>query len=203
MAVFRIALTEEEQRVVNAERDNLTQALHDHARLVRVPCHHAATLATLDRVREELVVLHGREPTLAEMAAASAMSPAEVETLRTVARPPISLDEAFVADTPLQESLSDTRSEDPSLLADRHLLKDRLAEMLRCLAPRDREVIELRYGLKDGQARTLEEVAGVLGVTRERVRQIESRGLLRLRQTGRSRLPEGFADAGAAAGDAW
>jgi RNA polymerase primary sigma factor len=158
---------------------------------VRVPCHHAATLATLDRVREEMVVLHGREPTLAEMAAASAMSPAEVETLRTATRPPISLDEAFVADTTLRESLSDTRSADPSLLADQHLLKARMAEMLRCLASRDREVIELRYGLKDGQARTLEEVAGVLGVTRERVRQIESRGLLRLRQTERSQFLEG------------
>jgi RNA polymerase primary sigma factor len=184
-------------------RQGITQALHDHARLVRVPCHHAATLATLDRVREELMVLLGREPTLAEMAAASGMSPAEVETLRTVARPPISLDEAFVADTPLQESLSDTRSEDPALLADQHLLKDRMAEVLRCLAPRDREVIELRYGLKDGQARTREEVAGVLGVTRERVRQIEARGLSRLRQTGRSRLLEGFAQAGEAAADAW
>jgi RNA polymerase primary sigma factor len=184
-------------------RQGITQALHDHARLVRVPCHQAATLAALDRVREELMVLLGREPTLAEMAAASGMSPAEVETLRTVARPPISLDEAFVADTPLQESLSDTRAADPSLLADRHLLKDRIAEMLRCLAPRDREVIELRYGLKDGQARTLDKIAGVLGVTRERVRQIEARGLLRLRQTGRSQLLEGFPDAGEAAGAAW
>jgi RNA polymerase primary sigma factor len=184
-------------------RQGITRALHDHARLVRVPCHHAATLAALDRVREELVVLHGREPTLAEMAAASEMSPAEVLSLRTVTRHPISLDEAFVADSTLQESLSDTRAEDPALLADRHLLKDRIAEMLRCLASRDREVIELRYGLKDGEARTLEEVAGVLGVTRERVRQIESRGLLRLRQTGRGQLLEGFAHAGEAAGDAW
>jgi RNA polymerase primary sigma factor len=184
-------------------RQGIIWALHDHPRLVRVPCHHAATLATLDRVREELVVLHGREPTLAEMAAASEMSPTEVESLRTVARHPISLDEAFVDDTTLRESLSDTRAADPALLADQHLLKDRIAEMLRCLAPRDREVIELRYGLKDGHARTLEEVAGVLGVTRERVRQIEARGLSRLRQTERSQLLEGFAHAGEAAGDAW
>jgi RNA polymerase primary sigma factor len=184
-------------------RQGIIRALHDHARLVRVPCHHAATLATLDRVREELVVLHGREPTLAEMAAASDMSPADVESLQTVARHPISLDETFVADTTLQESLSDTRAEDPARLADQHLLKDRIAEVLRCLVPRDREVIELRYGLKDGQTRTLDEIAGVLGVTRERVRQIEARGLSRLRQTESSQLVEGFPHAGEADGDVW
>jgi RNA polymerase primary sigma factor len=126
-----------------------------------------------------------------------------VEALRAVARHPLSLDEAFVEDTTLHESLSDTRAADPAVLADQHLLKDRMAAVLRCLASRDREVIELRYGLKDGQARTLEEVAGVLGVTRERVRQIEARGLSRLRQAAGGQPLEGFAHGGEAAGEAW
>jgi RNA polymerase primary sigma factor len=184
-------------------RQGITRALHDHARLVRVPCHHAATLASLERVREELVVQLGREPTLAEMARATDMTPEEVQSLRTVARHPLSLDEDFGDDNNLQDCLADNSAEDPAQVADQHLLKDRVAEVLRCLAPRDREVIELRYGLKDGQARTLDEVASLLGVTRERVRQIEARGLLRLRQPERSEMLEDFASKGKSGRDAW
>jgi RNA polymerase primary sigma factor len=174
-------------------RQGITRALHDHARLVRVPCHHAATLASLERVREELMVLLGREPTIAEMAKAADMKPADVESLRTVARHPLSLDEDFGDDNnTLQDCLHDSGAADPALVADQHLLRDRINEVLRSLAPRDREVIELRYGLKDGHARTLDEVATLLGVTRERVRQIEARGLLRLRQPERSDRLAGF-----------
>ena len=76
---------------------------------------------------------------------------------------------------------------------DRHLLRERVAEVLRGLAPRDREVLELRFGLKDGRPRSLDEVAGVFGVTRERIRQIEARGLDKLRHPDRSARLAGFA----------
>jgi RNA polymerase primary sigma factor len=184
-------------------RQGITRALHDHARLVRIPCHHAATLATLERVREELVVLHGREPTLAEMAEATDMTPAEVQSLRSVARHPVSLDESFDDDNTLQECLRDIHADNPAEVAEQHLLRDRVAEALRVLAPRDREVIELRFGLKDGHARTLDEVAELMGVTRERVRQIEARGLQRLRQPERSQRLADFAGVADADRDAW
>jgi RNA polymerase primary sigma factor len=77
---------------------------------------------------------------------------------------------------------------------DQNLLKERIAEVLRSLAPREREVIELRFGLRDGQPRTLDEVARSYGITRERIRQIEARGLVKLRQPLRSQRLEGFSE---------
>jgi RNA polymerase primary sigma factor len=117
----------------------------------------------------------------------------DLKSLAAVGRQPLSLHEAFGdEDETWANVLHDPHAENPGEAADRLLLKDRIDEALRCLAPRDREVIELRFGLKDGQARTLDEVARLLGVTRERVRQIESRGLVRLRQAERRHLLAGF-----------
>jgi RNA polymerase primary sigma factor len=137
----------------------------------------------MERVRGELAVRHGREPAEEEVAAA---------------RPPLSLDEAFHGDEEEPRRghlLSDAGATAPGEGADRRLLKRRIAEVLRGLTPRDRGVIELRFGLRDGQPRTLEEVARVFGVTRERVRQLEQRGLDRLREPGRRNRLAGFAEA--------
>ncbi len=177
-------------------RQGVTRALADHARMVRVPCHHTATLAAIDRVRGELTTEHGREPADEEVAAELGMRVQDLKSLTAVGRQPLSLHEAFGdEDETWANVLHDPHAENPGEAADRLLLKDRIDEALRCLAPRDREVIELRFGLKDGQARTLDEVARLLGVTRERVRQIESRGLVRLRQTERRDLLAGFSNA--------
>src|SRR5262249_21514317 len=94
----------------------------------------------------------------------------------------------------LEDFMRDRSGASPGQEADQHLLRERLEEVLRCLAPRDREVIELRFGLKDGQPRSLEEVARRYGVTRERIRQIEIRGLLRLRDPERSERLAGFVE---------
>jgi RNA polymerase primary sigma factor len=174
-------------------RQGVTRALADHARMVRVPCHHTATLAAIDRVRGELTTEHGREPADEEVAAELGMRVQDLKSLAAVGRQPLSLHEAFGdEDETWANVLHDPHAENPGEAADQLLLKDRIDEALRCLAPRDREVIELRFGLKDGQARTLDEVARLLGVTRERVRQIESRGLVRLRQAERRHLLAGF-----------
>src|SRR5262249_18272702 len=105
-----------------------------------------------------------------------------------------SLDEAFNGDEgehPRMQMLGDADPIAPDEEADQHLRKQRIEEVLRGLMPRDREVIELHYGLRDGQPRTLEEVSRVLGVTRERVRQLVQRGLERLREPGhRNRLAD-------------
>jgi RNA polymerase primary sigma factor len=177
-------------------RQGVTRALADHARMVRVPCHHTATLAAIDRVRGELTTEYGREPADEEVAKELGMRVQDLKSLTAVGRQPLSLHEAFGdEDETWANVLHDPHAENPGEAADRLLLKDRIDEALRCLAPRDREVIELRFGLKDGHARTLDEVAQLLGVTRERVRQIESRGLVRLRQVERRHLLVGFNNA--------
>ena len=177
-------------------RQGITRALADHARTVRVPCHQVGTLAAIERVRGELAVAQGREPTVEEIAAALGVSPEETQSLRVVARHPVSLHEPLGGDgeRALEDFLDDPDATNPGIAVDQHLLRDRIAEVLRSLTPREREVIEMRFGLKDGQPRTLEEVARTYGITRERIRQIEARGLLKLRQPLRSKRLAEFAE---------
>jgi RNA polymerase primary sigma factor len=178
-------------------RQGITRALADHARTVRVPCHQVGTLAAIERVRGELSVSQGREPTVEEIAAVVGVTPEETQSLRVVARHPVSLHEPLGGDgeRALEDFLDDPDATNPGKEVDQHLLRDRISEVLRSLTPREREVIELRFGLRDGQPRTLEEVARTYGITRERIRQIEARGLLKLRQPVRSRRLAEFADA--------
>jgi RNA polymerase primary sigma factor len=177
-------------------RQGITRALADHARTVRVPCHQVGMLAAIERVRGELTVQHGREPSMEEIAAVVGVTPEEARSLRVVGRHPVSLHEPLGGDgeRALEDFLSDAQASNPGLKVDQHLLKERIAEVLRSLTPREREVIELRFGLRDGQPRTLDEVARTYGITRERIRQIEARGLLKLRQPGRSQRLAEFAD---------
>jgi RNA polymerase primary sigma factor len=174
-------------------RQGITRALADHARTIRVPCHQVGTLAAVERVRGELSVQQGREPTVEEIAAVLGVTPEDAQSLRAVARHPVSLHEPLGGDgeRALEDFLDDPDATNPGRAVDQHLLRERIAEVLRSLTPREREVIEMRFGLRDGQPRTLEEVARTYGITRERIRQIEARGLLKLRQPLRSqRLAE-------------
>ena len=121
----------------------------------------------------------------------------ETRSLRVVGRHPVSLNDAIGGDgeRALEDFLGDPGAANPGQMADLRLLRERMAEVLRSLAPREREVIELRFGLRDGHPRTLDEVAKVYGITRERIRQIEARGLLKLRQPLRSKRLAEFAEA--------
>lgn len=177
-------------------RQGITRALADNARTVRVPCHQVSTLAALERVRGELVVQHGREPSVEEIAAILGVTPEETRSLRAVAKHPISLHEPLTGDAEraLSDFLDDRTAENPGQTVDQHLLRERIAEVLRSLTPREREVIELRFGLRDGQPRTLDEVAKCYGITRERIRQIEARSLVKLRQPVRSQRLVSFAE---------
>lgn len=177
-------------------RQGITRALADHARTVRVPCHQVGTLAAIERVRGELSVANGREPTVEEIAAVLGVTPEETRSLRTVGRHPVSLHEplGWDGERALEDFLGDPGSLHPGQTVDHHLLRERIGEVLRTLAPREREVIELRFGLKDGNPRTLDEIAKVYGITRERIRQIEARGLLKLRQPLRRQRLAGFAE---------
>jgi RNA polymerase primary sigma factor len=178
-------------------RQGITRALADHARTVRVPCHQVGMLAAIERVRGELTVQHGREPTVEEIAKVLGVTPEEARSLRVVGRHPVSLHEPLGGDgeRALEDFLSDTDASSPGRAVDQHLLKERIGEVLRSLTPREREVIELRFGLRDGHPRTLDEVARTYGITRERIRQIEARGLLKLRQPNRSQRLVEFAEA--------
>jgi RNA polymerase primary sigma factor len=170
-------------------RQGITRALQDSSRTVRIPSHQVGVLGSLEQMRRQLILQFGREPTVEEVARAMKMAPEEVKVLRTASRLPVSLDDPLdegYGENTLEDFLSDTKAPNPAQTVDHHLLKERLTEVLRCLAPRDREVIEYRFGLRDGHPRTLDEVAQILGVTRERVRQIEARGLVRLRDPERS-----------------
>ncbi|NBO92899.1 MAG: RNA polymerase sigma factor RpoD/SigA [Planctomycetia bacterium] len=177
-------------------RQGITRALADHARTIRVPCHQVGTLAAVERVRGELSIAQGREPTVEEIAAVLGVTAEETQSLRVVARHPVSLHEPLGGDgeRALEDFLDDPDAQNPGKAVDQHLLRERIAEVLRSLTPREREVIELRFGLRDGQPRTLEEVARAYGITRERIRQIEARGLLKLRQPLRSQRLQEFAE---------
>jgi RNA polymerase primary sigma factor len=177
-------------------RQAVTRALADVSRTVRIPCHQVGTLGAIERVRGELTVQNEREPTVEEVAAALALTPAEVRSLRVVGCPHVSIDRVFTGhdEGGLQDILRDSSADQAGAEVDQHLLKERMDEVLRSLPPRDREVIEMRFGLRDGLPLTLGEVASHLGITRERVRQIEARAMLKLRQPDRKERLAGFAD---------
>jgi RNA polymerase primary sigma factor len=178
-------------------RQGVQRALADHARTVRVPCHQIGLMAKIERKRNEMSIATGREPTIEELAKALGVKTEETRSLRVVGRAPVSLHEPIGGDgeRALEDFLSDGEAANPGEHADQRLLRDRINEVLRSLAPREREVIELRFGLRDGTPRTLDEVARQYGITRERIRQIEARGLLKLRQPTRSARLEEFAEA--------
>ncbi len=177
-------------------RQGITRALADNARTVRVPCHQVGMLAAIERVRGELAAATGREPTHQEIGDILGLSAEDAKSLRAVGKHPVSLHEPVggEGERALEEFLSDAGAVNPGEHVDQHLLRERVAEVLKSLAPREREVIELRFGLKDGTQRTLDEVAKIYGITRERIRQIEARGLVKLRQPLRSNRLAGFAD---------
>jgi RNA polymerase primary sigma factor len=168
-------------------RQGITRGLADLSRTVRIPSHQVGRLGDIRETESELMARNGREPTAEEVAAALKMQAEEMRSLQRAELQPVSLDEAFSGDErTLQDSLCDRSATDAAEEVDRNLLKERIAELLRCLAPRDREVIELRFGLRDGHSRTLKEVAEIYGISRERIRQVETRCLNKLRQPERS-----------------
>lgn len=177
-------------------RQGITRALADHARTVRVPCHQIGMLAAVERVRGELVLKLCREPSVEEIAKEMKLPVPEVRSLRIVGKHPVSLNDPIGDDgeRALEDFLGNQAEPNPGEHVDRVLLRNRVGEVLKSLSQREREVIEMRFGLRDGQARTLDEVARRYGITRERIRQIESRGLLKLRQPPRSTRLVGFAD---------
>ncbi len=163
-------------------RQGVTRALADQSRLIRLPNHLASDLLHIRRTAGDLRMRNGRMPTMEEISEASGMEKRSVEQLIRTARPPLSLDRAVGADeeTAFGDLIPDSSAEPPHEAADRKLLREHVAEVLRLLSAREAEIVRLRFGLEGGMPKTLEQCATVFGVTRERIRQIEARALRKL-----------------------
>lgn len=167
-------------------RQGVTRALSEISRTVRLPGHLLSVLRDIEQTRGDLALKNGREPSIEEVAKKIRKPVPEVRAILAVGRPPISLDEPVSPEEDgLQAILTDPGATYPTEEVDSNLLRDRIGEVLQTLVPRDRQVIELRFGLRDGVPRSLDEVSRVFGVTRERIRQIEMRALLKLREPER------------------
>jgi len=165
-------------------RQAITRAIADQARTIRVPVHMIETINKLSKISSQLASKHGRNPTKQEIADAMELSVDKVNEIIKIAQKPQSL-EAPISEDSEGSSLSDIISDDftasPSELATWSYLKKQINEILATLSDRERKVIELRFGLRDGVARTLEEVGHEFNVTRERIRQIEAKALRRMK----------------------
>jgi RNA polymerase primary sigma factor len=164
-------------------RQAVTRAIADQGRTIRVPVHMGDQINKLLRVQHQLTQRLGRDPTVEELAEALDVPPKKVENMIQVARRPLSLETPTddEEDSVLGDFIQDREAPAPDESATYNLLKEHLEEVLNTLPPREVRILQLRYGLLDGQAYTLEEVGRKMGVTRERVRQIEAQALSRLR----------------------
>jgi RNA polymerase primary sigma factor len=185
-------------------RQALSRALADQSRTIRIPVHVNERLARIRRAERGLETQLGREPSVAEIAEAADIAPEEVDPVRRSAQTPVSL-EMTVGDDQTSEFgdlIADQRAESPYESAAETLAQEAVHEALKSLSYRERRVVELRYGLGDGQPRTLMELAAVFDLTTERVRQIEIKSLRKLRafveagQLGRLASPRGDQQAG-------
>ncbi len=164
-------------------RQAVTRAIADQGRTIRVPVHMGDQINKLLRVQHQLTQRLGREPSVEELAVALDVPPKKVENMIQVARRPLSLETPTddEEDSVLGDFIEDDEAPPPDDSATYNLLKEHLEDVLNGLPPREVRILQLRYGLLDGQAYTLEEVGRKMGVTRERVRQIEAQALSRLR----------------------
>jgi RNA polymerase primary sigma factor len=164
-------------------RQAVTRAIADQGRTIRVPVHMGDHINKLFRIQHQLTQRLGREPTVEEMAEVLEVPPQKVENIFQVARRPLSLElpTGDEEDSVLGDFIEDDEITPPDEAATYNLLRENLREVLNELPPREVRILQLRYGLLDGQAYTLEEVGRKVGVTRERVRQIEAQALSRLR----------------------
>ncbi|MBQ6810253.1 MAG: RNA polymerase sigma factor RpoD, partial [Firmicutes bacterium] len=164
-------------------RQAITRAIADQARTIRIPVHMVETINKLHRVNRQLLQDFGREPTPEEIAEHMGISVERVREIQKIAQEPVSLETPIGEedDSHLGDFIEDEDAPAPAEMASFVLLKEQLDDVLDTLTPRERKVLQLRFGLDDGRTRTLEEVGQEFGVTRERIRQIEAKALRKLR----------------------
>jgi RNA polymerase primary sigma factor len=169
-------------------RQAITRAIADQARTIRIPVHMVETMNKVMRVQRSMLQELGREPTIEEIAEKVELTPDRVRDIQRIALEPVSLETPVGEedDSSLGDFVEDPSAIAPATAAARALLTEAIEEALEELNDRERAVVRLRFGLDDGQVRTLEEVGKEFGVTRERIRQIESKTLAKLRHPTRS-----------------
>lgn len=169
-------------------RQAITRAIADQARTIRIPVHMVETINKLVRIQRQLLQSLGREPTPEEIAEEMGLTPERVREIQKISQEPVSLETPIgeEEDSQLGDFIEDDAAIVPPDAASFSMLQEQLAKTLEGLAERERKVISLRFGLEDGHPRTLEEVGREFGVTRERIRQIESKTLAKLRHPSRS-----------------
>lgn len=169
-------------------RQAITRAIADQARTIRIPVHMVETINKLVRVQRQLLQDLGRDPTPEEIGEEMGMSAERVREIQKISQEPVSLETPIgeEEDSQLGDFIEDAQAVAPPEAASDSMLREQLDQVLDGLADRERKVIKLRFGLEDGHPRTLEEVGREFGVTRERIRQIESKTLAKLRHPSRS-----------------
>ena len=175
-------------------RQAITRAIADQARTIRVPVHMVETINKLSRVQRQLTQELNREPTEEEIAKKLNITVEKVREVYKISQDPVSLETPIGEedDSHLGDFIKDERTMSPEEYATVEMLKEELASVLLTLTDREEKVLRLRFGLDDGQCRTLEEVGQIFGVTRERIRQIEAKALRKLRHPSRSRKLKDF-----------
>jgi RNA polymerase primary sigma factor len=170
-------------------RQAITRAIADQARTIRIPVHMVETINKMARIQRQLHQDLGREPAPAEVAAEMGISAERVAEIQRIAQEPVSLQAPIgEEDSDLGDFIEDADAVVPIEAAAFMMLQDQLEQVLETLSPREQRIIQLRFGLIDGHPRTLEEVGRDFGVTRERIRQIESKTLVKLRHPGRAQM---------------
>jgi RNA polymerase primary sigma factor len=169
-------------------RQAITRAIADQARTIRIPVHMVETINKLVRIQRQLLQDLGREPSAVEIGEQMELPPEKVREIQKISQEPVSLETPVgeEEDSHLGDFIEDAEAVVPLERASFRLLQEQLESVLHTLSEREKEVIRLRFGLVDGQPRTLEEVGKKFGVTRERIRQIESKTLSKLRHPSRS-----------------
>jgi RNA polymerase primary sigma factor len=177
-------------------RQAITRAIADQARTIRIPVHMVESINKVHRVQRQMLQDLEREPTVDELAREADMTPFRVREIMRIAQDPLSLDSPVgeADDSNLSDFIEDQQAEQPDEKAARQMLNSAVKEALSELNEREQQVVRLRFGLEDGQARTLEEVGRTFGVTRERIRQIESKTLAKLRHPHRSQKLRDYLD---------
>ena len=175
-------------------RQAITRAIADQARTIRIPVHMVETINKTIRVSRQLLQELGHDPSAEEIAAEMEMPVEKVRDILKIAQEPVSLETPIgeEEDSKLGDFLPDEDASEPSEAASFSLLREQLEEVLDTLAPREKKVLELRFGIVDGRTRTLEEVGKEFNVTRERIRQIEAKALRKLRHPSRSKKLRDF-----------